>query len=114
MSWGTTDLVSLVGGAVAGALLGVLFFGGLWLTLRRIGSARHPGLLVLGSYLARLTLAGVGFLFLARAGAAPLLAGLVGFVAVRVVLVARARGGMEGAAGEAPVAEHAAREGPWS
>lgn len=45
--------------AACGGLLGSVYFGGLWLTLRRVSTSRHPALLMLSSLLLRL--AGVGF-----------------------------------------------------
>lgn len=41
--------VALIGGGLAG----VLFYGGLWWTVQRIQDARHPALLVGGSFLIR-------------------------------------------------------------
>jgi F1F0 ATPase subunit 2 len=48
-----------------GLVLGSLFFGGLWLTLRRIPNWRHPGLGMLASLLLRLALVGSGLYLLA-------------------------------------------------
>lgn len=75
--------------ALAGATLGLLFFGGLWLTVRRVPEARRPGLLMAGSFLVRVGLLAAGLLLLARAGAAHLLAGLLGVLVARTLLVRR-------------------------
>lgn len=37
----------------AGFGLGILFYGGLWLTLRSLGKSRHPVVLALGSFWGR-------------------------------------------------------------
>jgi len=49
---------------LAGAALGVVFFGGLWLTVRALPHSRHATLLALASYWGR-TLLVVGGLLLA-------------------------------------------------
>jgi F1F0 ATPase subunit 2 len=74
-----------------GAGLGLIHFGGLWLTvlfIRRPDSWR----LIALSLLARLTLAGLVFYALSRQGAGSLLFGLVGFWLVRGSLLARLGG----------------------
>lgn len=77
---------SLIGAVLAGLLLGVLFFGGLWWTVRSmLASARGAGFL-LASVLLRGALAIAGF-YLVGAGQWPrLLACLVGFLLGRVAV----------------------------
>jgi F1F0 ATPase subunit 2 len=83
-------LEELMMGFVAGAALGGLFFGGLWLTVRRLPSASAPALLALGSYVGRLAGLAVGLYAVVRlGGAAALLGALVGLLVVRQLLVAR-------------------------
>lgn len=76
----------------AGFALGMLFFGGLWWTVRRgIGSPR-PALWFLGSLLLRTALAAAGFWFVSGGDWQRLLACLAGFVLARqaaIRLVAR-------------------------
>ena len=80
-------------GTLAGALLGGLYFGGLWLTIRRMDEARRPALRVGISYLARLALAAAAFGLLAARGGFPAVASaLVAFLAVRYLLVRRLGG----------------------
>ena len=52
----------------AGILLGIFYFGGLWMTVRALPHAKHPAFLVLGSYLFRLGLAGVCLALVSRGG----------------------------------------------
>lgn len=74
---------------VAGLGLGTFFFGGLWWTVRRLPTARHPGALALGSFLVR-TAVTAGGLFLAADGRpGPIAAGLAALLAVRWVAVRR-------------------------
>ncbi|MFO8175812.1 MAG: ATP synthase subunit I [Gemmatimonadota bacterium] len=70
----------------SGLLLGILFYGGLWLTLVKMVSVRHPGLLVASSFLVRLALVGVGMFFLTNQGLGCLGAGFLGFLSVRILL----------------------------
>ena len=84
MSWGEA--------LGAGAGLGLVYFGGLWLTVHRIvQGTRGKGLLLL-SWLARLTLAALVFAALAREGPGAVLAGLGGLVLARRCLVGRLGG----------------------
>jgi F1F0 ATPase subunit 2 len=83
-------------GLVGGLAVGFVFFGALWVTVRRIPHSRHPGSLLLVSYVTRLALAAVGFYGILRLGEFPaLLAALLGFLAMRYVIMRRIRGDME-------------------
>lgn len=98
--------MEVVLGFVLGLAVGGVYFGALWVTVRRIPDAAHPGGLVLGSYLVRLGVAGVGFYGVLRlGGAGALVAALVGFVVMRQLLIRRV-----GERSEGP----AAQEVPWS
>lgn len=83
-------MIALVLGVGAGVVLGGLYFGALWLTVRRIPDARRPGLLVAGSYAVRLGVLGVGLVAVVRGGGAPSLMGaLLGLLVIRQLMVAR-------------------------
>lgn len=69
----------------AGILLGVLFFGGLLLTVRRSLTSERPVLWVSISYLTRMAIAVIVFYHMARLGWAPALAGLAGFLLARLI-----------------------------
>ncbi|ARO87906.1 ATPase F0F1 [Nitrosospira lacus] len=72
----------------AGILLGVIFFGGLWWTVRSGISSRQPGLWFIGSMLLRISIVITGFyLLLGLPGASwkILLTGLLGFFIVRLI-----------------------------
>jgi F1F0 ATPase subunit 2 len=84
-----SEWVSLVPSLIAGLALGIFYFGGLWLTVRRLPGARQPALLALGSLVGRL---GVSLLVMylvtsgewARIGVC-----LLGFFVMRTILVQR-------------------------
>jgi len=72
-----------------GAFLGLLYFGGLWLTLKTVLGRMRPLQWLAASAVVRLTVALAGFWMALRSGPAPLLCTLVGFFLVRVVLTRR-------------------------
>lgn len=84
-------IADLLIGFGAGALAGLVFFGGLRWTVERLPTAGRPGLLVSASFLVR-TVVLVGVLVLASQGdLVRVLAGLAGVIAARTAIVAIAR-----------------------
>lgn len=83
--------IALVLAVAAGAGLGLFYFGGLWLTVRRFASSRRPVLLFGASFLVRTALTVLGFYFVMDASLARVLACLLGFIIARQVLVSRLR-----------------------
>jgi F1F0 ATPase subunit 2 len=73
-----------------GVVLGALYFGGLWLTIRCGLLSRTPGLCFLGSLLLRTGAAVGGFLWIAGGDWQRLIASLVGFVGARLFIIPRA------------------------
>ena len=101
MSAALTLLLALV----AGLGLGLVYFGGLWLTVRQIGRVRSPTLLFAASFVLRTALAVAGMYLVMGGSWQRMLACLAGFIVVRQVMVSRLRpdgaaqvGGGEGAA----------------
>ncbi len=86
-----TVMLDLAIGLAAGIVGGVGFFGGLWWTVRRLPDARRPVLLATASFLLRGLL--LASLLVLVAGGEPVrvVAGLVGVLAVRTVMVRRTR-----------------------
>ena len=76
-----------------GISLGLLYFGGLWLTVRQLPSTNNPVLLTLVSFFGRISLCLVGFSWLVtKAGdyaPLPLLVSLVAFFWIRNTLIDR-------------------------
>jgi len=75
----------------AGVLLGALFFGGLWWTVRRGLASKRPALWFFGSLLLRTSIALVGFYFIARGHWERLLVCLLGFVMARLIVTRLSR-----------------------
>ena len=78
---------------LAGLALGLFYFGGLWLTVRRIACCTRPALLMFGSFLVRLLVTLCGFYLVMDGMWERLLAGLGGFLVMRFVLTRIARTG---------------------
>jgi F1F0 ATPase subunit 2 len=72
---------------LAGTILGVIFFGGLWWTIQKAVLSQRPALWFLGSLLTRMSIALAGFYFVARGHWQPLVACLVGFVMARLMVL---------------------------
>ena len=69
-----------------GALLGAIFFGGLWWTVRRGVSSKQPALWFFVSLLARMSIALAGFYFVSRGHWERLMLCLAGFLMARLVV----------------------------
>ena len=91
---------------MTGILLGAVFFGGLWWTIRKGVSSKQPALWFLGSVLLRTAIALAGFYLIARGHWERLLVCLVGFLVARL-LVTRFIRAAEKPAHLVPTASHA-------
>lgn len=70
----------------AGALIGLLFFGGLWWTVQKAMSSKHPGPLFAGSFLLRTVLTLAAFYLVGSGSWRRLLVCLIGFMLGRIVV----------------------------
>lgn len=86
--------------ALAGCGAALLYFTGLWLTVRRISYERRALLYLAISAVIRLgfILAAVVLALLAGADARHLIAALAGFLIVRQIMIMRVRTGLSGSA----------------
>jgi len=81
-----SDTTGLVISLLAGLLLGVQFFGGLWWTVQRILTARHPVALVMGSLLLRMGTVIIGMVVVAHGHWERFVVCLLGLVIARGVV----------------------------
>lgn len=81
------ELLPLMLALAAGIGLGIFYFGGLWLTVRRLPTARWPAFLSLSSFFGRLSVVLFGFYLVMGGHWERLLVCLFGFLVVRVILV---------------------------
>jgi len=81
-----TEILNLILPVVVGVLLGVIFFGGLWWTIRKGVSSTNPGLWFFGSLLLRMSLTFAGFYLVGRGHWERLLLCLLGFIVARLAV----------------------------
>lgn len=87
----TVSIGTLALTLVAGLILGGIFFGGLWWTVRKGVTSRRPALFFSGSLLLRLAIVLGGFYLVAGASWKGLLACLVGFTIARFIVLRTTR-----------------------
>ena len=92
---------------MAGLLLGAIFFGGLWWTVRKGISSKSPAFWFLGSMLLRMGLVLAGFYFVGRGDWQRLVACLLGFIIARLIVTRLTRTRIENPASIAKEANHA-------
>ena len=82
-----SETVSLLLTLLAGIAFGVLFFGGLWLTVHKGLNAKNPALLFMSSLILRVAITVVGFYYVGANSWQRMLVCLVGFLIARMVIV---------------------------
>ena len=84
-----TDFLSVALSFGAGIGLGMFYFWGLWLTVRRLPTARRPLIMSVSSFFGRLAVVFFGFYYGTGGRWERLIACLAGFLVVRIVVVRR-------------------------
>ena len=85
------NTLSLVLALLAGVLLGGIFFGGLWWTIRKGVASTQPALWFFGSLMLRMGIALAGFYVVGRDHWERLLLCLLGFIIARLAVTWMAR-----------------------
>ncbi len=101
------EVLRLILPLIAGVLLGAMFFGGLWWTVRKGVSSQRPALWFFGSSLLRMSIALAGFYFVSGGHWERLLLCLLGFVMTRLVVTWLTPPPGENQTGPAQEASHA-------
>ena len=81
------ETLRLAPALVTGVLLGAMFFGGLWWTVRKGVSSKQPAFWFFGSLLLRASIALAGFYFVSSGHWERLLVCLLGFVLARLIVM---------------------------
>ena len=102
------ETFSLILAGGAGVVLGAIFFGGLWWTVRRGVLSSRPALWFLGSGLLRMSIALAGFHFVSGGQWPRLVTCLVGFIVARFAVTWL----MRPAAGTPKIPDREARHAP--
>ena len=80
------ETVSLLLALLAGIGFGILFFGGLWLTVRKGLNSKSPTLIFMGSLILRVVLIVVGFYYVGANSWQRMLVCLLGFLIARIAI----------------------------
>ncbi len=86
-----SEAVMLALAGIAGAALGVIFFGGLWWTVRKSVASKRPALWFFGSLLLRTAIVLAGFYLVSDGRWQRILACLIGFFVARFIVTLRLR-----------------------
>lgn len=89
------ELSAMILSLLAGVVLGIMFFAGLWWTIQKGVCTRNPATLFGGSLLLRTAIALAGFYFVSHGDWRKLLACLFGFSVARVWITRFTRGALE-------------------
>jgi F1F0 ATPase subunit 2 len=81
-----SDFLGLALPLVAGLLLGGIFFGGLWWTVRKGISSRQPAIWFFGSLVLRMGIALAGFYLVGHGHLERLVVCLLGFIIARFIV----------------------------
>jgi len=88
------NLGYIVIGAFAGSVIGLVFFGGLWLTTFKGFQSRHNILVILSSFVGRLLFCLAGFFLIIKfTGLAGIIAGMGTFLVVQLIFARRSLSG---------------------
>jgi F1F0 ATPase subunit 2 len=80
------ETMTLIVTFIAGISLGLLFFGGLWFTVKKTLTSKKPAWWVLGSFVARMALVLLGFYFIGAGSLNRFLITLSGFIIARFLV----------------------------
>jgi len=81
------EIVYMILAFIGGLLLGTLFFGGLWLTVRKLVTSRIPALWFLGSFILRVSITLIGFYYIFSGSWQRLLICVAGFIIARYTVI---------------------------
>jgi len=102
------EMIKLVAALASGLLLGAIFFGGLWWTVRKGVTSKLPAFWFCGSLLLRTGMVLAGFYFVTGGHWQRLLACLLGFVIARRIVTRLSGSPGKGLKASAKEAGHAA------
>ena len=77
---------------IVGVLLGMFYFGGLWLTIRAIPTMKQPGLWLFCSFVVRTVVVLLGFFVVMNGRWETLVICMAGFLCARLLIVRHLRG----------------------
>ena len=72
---------------IVGLLLGTIFFGGLWFSVRKLVNSKRPALWFLGSFILRVSITLIGFYYISSGSWQRLLICVAGFITARYSVI---------------------------
>jgi F1F0 ATPase subunit 2 len=72
---------------ISGLILGVIFFGGLWLTVKKAVAGKNTALWLAGSSIIRIAIVLIGFYYVSDGSWQRMLLCVAGFIAARLLLI---------------------------
>ncbi len=72
---------------IVGLLLGIIFFGGLWFTVKKLPLSKIPALLTVSSFVFRICIVLTGFYFIGLGDWKKLIICLIGFIIARFAVI---------------------------
>lgn len=82
-----TEIPYMILALIGGMLLGAIFFGGLWFTVKKIITSKTPALLMLSSFVFRISIVLLGFYLIGLGDWKKLIVCLVGFIIARFFVI---------------------------
>lgn len=83
----TTEISYMILAFIGGVLLGTIFFGGLWFTVKKTITSKTPALWVLISFILRISIILFGFYFIGGNDWRNLIVCLLGFIVARFFVI---------------------------
>ena len=81
------EIVYMILAFIGGLLLGTIFFGGLWFTVRKLVNSKIPALWFLGSFILRISITLIGFYYISSGSWQRLLICVAGFITARYTVI---------------------------
>ena len=81
------EIVYMILAFIGGLLLGTIFFGGLWFTVRKLVISKIPALWFLGSFILRVSITFIGFYYISTGSWQRLLICVAGFIIARFAVI---------------------------
>jgi len=81
------EIVYMILAFIGGLLLGTIFFGGLWFTVRKLVISKIPALWFLGSFILRVSITLIGFYYISTGSWQRLLICVAGFIIARFAII---------------------------
>jgi F1F0 ATPase subunit 2 len=81
------EISNLIWPFIVGLVLGIVFFGGLWFTVKKIITSKMPALLMMGSFIFRIGIVLAGFYFIGLGDWKKVGMCLIGFIAARFAVI---------------------------